>query len=201
MAATPHLLILLGTTRQARRGENAGRWFHRVAAERADCTVELVDLRDWPMPFFDQAISPASAGEYPADYQKRWAGKIGPADGYVLVTPEYNHGTSAVLKNALDAIWYEWNNKPVAFVSYGGPAGGARAVEQLRQTAVELEMAPIRVQVLIPAIHEAFDANGEPKNGDRLRGAANKMLDQLVWWAIALKQARATVPLPKWSHR
>jgi NAD(P)H-dependent FMN reductase len=198
MANTPHLQIILGTTREGRRGDKAARWFHQVAQARADCTAELIDLRDWPMPLFDQAKSPAQ-GEYTADYQRRWAAKVVQGDGYVLVTPEYNHGTSAVLKNALDAIWAEWNNKPVGFVSYGGPAGGARAVEQLRQVAVELEMAPVRVQVLIPAIHQAFDAQGRPENAATLEKSANRMLDQLVWWARALAQARETLPLPDWA--
>lgn len=193
----PHVQIILGTTREGRRGEKVGRWFYDVARRRADLDAELIDLRDWPMPLFDQEKSPAS-GEYTAEYQMRWARKIDAGDAYVLITPEYNHSTSAVLKNALDVIWSEWNNKPVGFVSYGGPAGGSRAVEQLRQVAVELEMAPIRVQVLIPAIHKAFDAEGKPVNAADLDRNANKMLDQLVWWAVGLKHARGNVPYPEW---
>jgi NAD(P)H-dependent FMN reductase len=193
----PHIQILLGTTRQGRRGELAGRWIARLASGLADFTSELIDLRDWPMPFFDQAKSPAS-GEYTADYQLRWARKIAAGDGFILVTPEYNHGTSAVLKNALDVIWSEWNNKPVSFVSYGGPAGGARAVEQLRQVAVELEMAPIRVAVVIASIDKAFDAQGEPVKREILEKNGHKMFDQLAWWAVAMKHARENVPYPEW---
>lgn len=193
----PHVQIVLGTTRQGRRGEKVARWLFEVARRRADFTVESIDLRDWQMPFFDQAKSPAM-GEYTADYQIRWARKIAAGDGFVLVTPEYNHGTSAVLKNALDAIWSEWNHKPVGFVSYGDLAGGSRAVEQLRQIAVELEMAPIRVQVLIPQIEEAFEPDGTPKKAASLEKVANKMFDQLAWWAVALKHAREHVPYPEW---
>lgn len=195
----PHIQIILGTTREGRRGERVAKRVFEVVRERADLSTELIDLRDWPMPLFDQPKSPAS-GEYTAEYQRKWAERIAKGDGFILVTPEYNHGTSAVLKNALDVIWGEWNNKPVGFVSYGGPAGGSRAVEQLRQIAVELEMAPIRVQVLIPRISSAIDANGNLNLAEWFKKDVHKMLDQLVWWAVSLKHARDNVPMPEWMR-
>lgn len=122
---------------------------------------------------------------------RKWAAKINEADAFIIVTPEYNHGTSGVLKNALDYIYYEWNNKSVGFVSYGG-VGGARAVEQLRGVAIELQMAPIRNAVHIPQHWNLLDENGSMKDGalDPFKGSATIFLDQLLWWARALKIAR-----------
>jgi NAD(P)H-dependent FMN reductase len=183
----PHIQIILSSTREGRFGETVAKWFHSVAESRQDLTTELLDLRDWSMPFFDQPMSPAG-GNY-ADEAKPWAAKIAQGDGYVIVTPEYNHGYPAVLKNAMDHLYREWNNKPVAFVSYGGGAGGARSVEQLRLVAVELQMAPIRETVVIPMARAAFNEQGEPIN-PALNERANAVLDQIKWWAEALKTAR-----------
>ena len=109
----------------------------------------------------------------------------------MFVTPEYNHGYPAVLKNALDHVYAEWNNKPAAFVAYGGKAGGARSVEQLRSVAIELQMAPIRQAILIPGVRRAFDEDGKPADAS-YEQQADALLDQLVWWARALKAARGT---------
>jgi NAD(P)H-dependent FMN reductase len=114
-------------------------------------------------------------------------------DGYVFVTPEYNFGYPAVLKNALDHIYHEWNNKPVGFVSYGGGAGGSRAVQQLRQVVVELQMAPIRAGIVIPFARRLFDESGGIKD-EAYDGRANALLEQLLWWTRALKAARAEIP-------
>ncbi len=156
--------------------------------------AELLDLRDYPLPFFDEPISPARFhGIYPNPIAAAWAKKIDEADGYIIVSPEYNHGYSAVLKNALDWTFHEWNNKPVAFVSYGG-VGGARGVEQLRLVAIELEMAPIRHAVHIPGdVYRAVMSEETPVDPERFKPsepAADRMLDQLIWWAKALKTAR-----------
>jgi NAD(P)H-dependent FMN reductase len=180
--------IILGSTREGRFGETVARWFHGIAAERQDIGAELIDLRDWPLPFFNEARPPAS-GHHAAQAQA-WAGKVARADGYVIVTPEYNHGYPAVLKNALDHLYSEWNNKPVAFVGYGGPAGGSRAVQQLRQVVVELQMAPIRNDIVMPLARRLFDEDGLLM--DRAYdGRAGGLLDQLVWWARVLRPARA----------
>jgi NAD(P)H-dependent FMN reductase len=112
------IYIILGSTREGRKGEKVAKWVHSVAASRSDLDIELVDLRDWSLPFVHNADTPAS-GKYNVETQK-WADKIAQADGFLIVTPEYNHGYPAVLKNALDHLYAEWNGKPVAFVSYGG---------------------------------------------------------------------------------
>jgi NAD(P)H-dependent FMN reductase len=141
MSKNPHIGIVVGSTRQGRFSERAAAWFHKIAARRTDLSVEIVDLRDYPMPFFDEPASPAWMP--PKDpVAERWAAKLAELDGFVFVTPEYNHGYSAVLKNALDYAFQQFNRKPAAFVGYGG-VGAARAIEQLRMVAVELQMAPI----------------------------------------------------------
>lgn len=184
--------IILGSTRPNRFSDKPGGWILEAAGRKDGVEAELLDLRDYPMSFFDDSVSPAMRqGEYSNEVVKKWAQKIGEADGYIVVTPEYNHGYPAVLKNAMDYVYSEWNNKPIGFVSYGGVAG-ARSVEQLRQVAVELQMAPIRNAVHIPSFWTALDEKGNLKKDtfDSLEGGVKKFLDQLVWWAKALKTAR-----------
>lgn len=188
----PHILTILASTRQERFGETVARWLFPRVERRDDLTTEMVDLRDWRLPYYDW---PASASrltltDYPTDIQP-WVRRVGEADGFLIVTPEYNHGYPAVLKSALDAVYNEWNRKPIAFVSYGGAAGGSRAVEQLRQVAVELQMAPIRSGITFPYARRAFNAEGVPTDEGFYNQAASRMLDDLVWWAKALKQARS----------
>lgn len=122
--------------------------------------------------------------------QEKWGKKINSADGFVLITPEYNHGYSAVLKNVLDYLWFEWNSKPVTFISYGGLSGGLRAVEQLRQVAIELEMVPIRHQVIIHRIRSAFDENEKIKDEEFYNKQLNSMADAITKWSSSLKSVR-----------
>lgn len=183
--------IILGSTREGRFGDRVANWFYKLAAAREDLTAELLDLRDWPLPFFNEAVSPITGRVAPE--AQGWAAKVAEGDGYVFVTPEYNFGYPAVLKNALDHIYHQWNNKPAAFVSYGGTAGGSRAVQQLRQVVVELQMAPIRAGVVIPFARRLFDESGEIKD-DSYNARADVLLDQLMWWARALKAARVDNP-------
>ena len=187
--SVPHIVTVVGSTRQGRIGGAIGAWFASIVDDRDDLTHELVDLRDVELPFFDSPIPPAR-GRPPEDPQvARWAEKVEAADGYVFVTPEYNHGYPGVLKNAIDHVHREWRRKPVAFVGYGGPGAGIRAVEQLRQVVVELEMVPLRHQVSIARAYMALDDDGRPKepwHGDN----ATRLLDDLVWWATSLKTAR-----------
>jgi NAD(P)H-dependent FMN reductase len=181
----PHIQVILGSTRQGRSGEKVARWFMSHAEARTDLEVELVDLRDWPLPFFDQQRPPMMGG-YSDPLQQRWAEQIARADGFVLVTPEYNHGYPAVLKNALDHLFAEWNRKPVGFVGYGGPGGGLRAVEQLRQVVVELEMVPMRQQVAVANVYRAFDQDGRLADAEHLDRQAGAVLDELARWTTAL---------------
>jgi len=189
------IAIIIGTTRATRFGEKPAKWIHDIASQRDDLTVEVLDLRDFPMPFFDEVASNAWAPSR-NEIARRWQKKVAEFDGYLIVTAEYNRGAPAVLKNALDYAYPEWNKKPVAFVGYGS-VGAARAIEQLRLNAVELQMAPIRTGVHIQGA-DFMAAWKEGKNiaeFSYLRQNATDMLDQLVWWANALKAARDRAPV------
>ncbi len=185
-----NLQIILGSTRDVRLGATVAQWVLEQAGKHNEFQTELVDLKDWDLPMLNE-VEPASSGKYTLDIVKRWSKNIASADAYIVVTPEYNHGYPAVLKNAMDYLFLEWNKKPIAFVGYGGGAGGSRAVEQLRQVVIELEMAPIRESVVIAGIWSAF-ADGIPvaeTHGKKLEA----VLKQLHWWAQALKRARENV--------
>jgi NAD(P)H-dependent FMN reductase len=182
--------VILGSTRRNRFSELPGAWLMGELEKRSDMEVELLDLRDYPMPFFEEPVSPSSKTEpYTNEAVVRWTAKIAEADAYIIVAPEYNHGYPAVLKNALDYVYPEWNGKPVAFVTYGS-AMGARTVEQLRLVAVELQMAPIRNAIHMPwsTVEEGRKASTTAFDGyaERVTGLA----DQLLWWGTALKRAR-----------
>jgi NAD(P)H-dependent FMN reductase len=184
--------VILGSTRKGRFSDKPGKWIIEEAQKKEGVEAELVDLRDYPLPFFDEPMGPAGLqGKYSSDIAVQWAKKVAEADAYIIAAPEYNHGYPAVLKNALDYAYNEWNNKPVGFVSWGGVAG-ARVVEQLREVAIELQMAPIRNAVHIPSFWTLLDEKGNLKEGalDQMKDSSNKMLDQLIWWAKALKNAR-----------
>ncbi|HEV2403664.1 MAG TPA: NAD(P)H-dependent oxidoreductase [Candidatus Saccharimonadales bacterium] len=143
--------VIIGSTRSGRFSEKPAHYIYDELQKQQSITAELIDLRDWPLPFFDEPASPRMAkGTYTNPLGKKWAAKVGEADGYIIVTPEYNHGYPAVLKNALDWAFYEWNKKPVGFVSYGS-VGGARVIEQLRQVVIELQMIPLHGAIHIPA--------------------------------------------------
>jgi NAD(P)H-dependent FMN reductase len=187
----PRILVIIGSTRQNRFGETVATWFMTRAAERTDMTFTVVDLRDWKLQYYDRPL-PATRGEYDEEAQ-RWAAVVGAADGFVIVTPEYSHGYPAVLKSALDAVYHEWVRKPVAFVSFGGWSGGTRAVEQLRQVAIELQMAPIRASVVFQFAQRLF-VEGTLQNPDLFDSAAGLLLDDLAWWSAALRTARAATP-------
>lgn len=187
----PTILVILGTTREGRRGIKVADWIMQNLSKRTDAKFELVDLRDWDFPFFNIPISPSTEkGKYENPLQKKWAKKINSADGFIIITPEYNHGYTAVLKNAMDYLWFEWNAKPVTFISYGGLSGGIRAVEQLRQVAIELEMIPIRHQVIIHRIRSAFDENGELKDNDFYLKQLNSTVEALAKWSLAMSSVR-----------
>ena len=193
------LKVILGSTREGRFGDKPAHWILGEASRQPGVAAELLDLRDFPLPFFDRPLSPGrEGGVYPDPAVTRWAAQIAPADAYIIVGPEYNHGYSAVLKNALDHLYPEWARKPVGFVSYGN-VGGARAVEQLRLVAIELQMWPIKTSLHLPlevylaAMKEPVPPNPqifEPLKkglgGDRVA----QFFGDLLWAARALKAAR-----------
>jgi NAD(P)H-dependent FMN reductase len=179
--------IILGSTRPNRNGEQVARWVYDIASRRSDAEFELVDLRDYPLPHLDEPLPP-SMGQYQNDHTKAWAATIASFDGFVIVTPEYNHSTSGVLKNAIDYLYAEWNNKAVGFVSYGG-VGGARAAEHLRLVAGELQMADVRQQVALSLLTE-FENFSVFRPGDYNVAALDTLLDQVVAWSNALAPLR-----------
>jgi NAD(P)H-dependent FMN reductase len=179
--------IILGSTRPNRNGEQVAKWVYEIAARRGDAEFELVDLRDYPLPHLDEPVPP-SMGQYQNDHTKQWAEKIASFDGFVFVTPEYNHSTSGVLKNAIDYLYAEWNNKAVGFVSYGS-VGGARAAEHLRLIAGELQMADVRQQVALSLLTE-FENYSVFKPGAYNAAALETLLDQVIAWSSALAPLR-----------
>ena len=186
----PKIAIIIGTTRATRFGDKPAKWIGDIAAQRTDMVTEIIDLRDFPMPFFDEVASNAWVPTT-NEVAQRWQKKVAAFDGYIFVTAEYNRGVPAVLKNALDYAYPEWNRKAAAYVGYGS-VGGARAVEQLRLISVELQMAPTRTGVHIQGADfmAAWKQGKDLKDIPHLQQNASDMLDQLVWWTNALKAAR-----------
>jgi NAD(P)H-dependent FMN reductase len=180
--------IILGSTRPNRNGEQVARWVLQQASQRDDAQFELVDLLDYPLPHLDEPMSP-SFGQYQHEHTKAWAAKVASFDGFVMVTPEYNHSTSGVLKNAIDYLYAEWANKAVGFVSYGG-SGGARAVEHLRLVCGELQMADVRQQVALSLATE-FENYRVFRPAPHNEAALRTMLDQVIAWSTALAPLRA----------
>lgn len=185
--------VLVGSTRDGRFGKTVADWFTSQLSRRDDIEVDLIDLAELPLPIVHQA-HPIVTGEYAAPEVRAFAERIGAADGFVIVTPEYNHGYPASLKLAIDSVNPEWRAKPVGFVSYGGIAGGLRSVEQLRQVFIELHAVPIRDGISFHWAHGQFDQDGQPHDSEGVGIAAKTMLDQLVWWSLALREARANRP-------
>lgn len=185
--------VITGTTREGRFSERVAHWVLDSLRDRDDIEVESVDLREYPLPFFD-GMSPGRAPrDYPSDEVGRFGRAIDRADGYIMLAGEYNHGYPAVLKNAMDWTYVEWQRKPVSYVGWGG-VGGARAIEQLRQVAVEFEMAPLRHAVhILPdvmiAARQQADADDTTAFAP-LEAKLKTLVDSLIWWAAALHAAR-----------
>jgi len=187
------IAVIISSTRDTRFADKPAQWIFDLASQRDDLEVELVDLRDYDLPFFNEA---ASNLWMPSEDEnaKRWQNKIGEFDGYIFVVAEYNRSITGALKNAIDQAYVEWNRKPAAYLGYGA-VGAARAVEQLRLINVELQMAPVRSGVHIGGSEfmkvSPMGANGPISDIEQaILPGANDMLDQLTWWGNALKDAR-----------
>jgi NAD(P)H-dependent FMN reductase len=188
LMSTLKIKVIVGSTRQNRFSEKPAQWIFDLAKQRSELDVELLDLRDYPLPFFEEGMPPGLAKDnYTNPIVVKWRDKIREADGFVICSPEYNHGYPAVLKNALDYTYFAWSRKAVSFVSWGG-VGGARGVEQLRAVAIELDMAPVRFAVHIP--NPWFIKDISEIDTDANKQSAKALLDNLTWWTGALKAAR-----------
>jgi NAD(P)H-dependent FMN reductase len=184
--------VILGSTRPGRRGEQVARWVMDVASRREDAEFDLIDLVDYPLPHLDEPLPP-SMGQYQNRHTRDWAATIGQFDGFIIVTPEYNHSTSGVLKNAIDYLYAEWNNKAVGVVSYGA-VGGARAAEHLRLIAGELQMAAVRTNVALSMFTDFVNFT-DLAPGDHQLPALTTLIDQVVAWSDALAPLRAVPQL------
>jgi NAD(P)H-dependent FMN reductase len=179
--------IVIGSTRPGRNAEGVAKWVMEKAKGRTDAQFELVDLKDFNLPLLDEPV-PASMGQYTKPHTKAWAQKIASLDGFVFVAPEYNHGMTGALKNAIDFVYAEWNNKAAGFVGFGS-AGGARAVEQLREVMAEIQIADVRAQVLL-SLFTDFENFSVFKPNPMHETNLKTMLDQLVGWSHAMKALR-----------
>ncbi|PRX44523.1 NAD(P)H-dependent FMN reductase [Prauserella shujinwangii] len=185
MSNTPlQLAIIMGSTRKERFCPVPATWFAGEAAKYEGIAVDLIDLTDFELPdTLDHSVDVAALGP-----------RLAAADAFVVVTPEYNHSYPAALKTAIDHFHREWQAKPVGFVSYGGMAGGLRAVEHLRHVFAELHATTVRDTLSFAQFWDRFDDDGVPKDAEQANAAARAMLDQLVWWGTALREARTARP-------
>ncbi|HXU94282.1 MAG TPA: NAD(P)H-dependent oxidoreductase [Gallionella sp.] len=181
------IAIIIGSTRPGRKAETVAKWVHGIAQKRSDAEFEIIDIKDYDLPLLDEPVPP-SLGQYSQPHTRTWAAKIAAFDAYVFVTPEYNHGTSGALKNAIDYLYAEWNNKAAGFVGYGS-AGGARAVESLRLVMGELQVADVRAQVML-SLYTDFENFTTFKPATLHEKSVNAMLDQVIAWGSALKTLR-----------
>lgn len=182
------IAIVTGSTRPGRNNEAVAKWVYGIAKDRMDAEFELVDIASYNLPLLDEAMPPVY-GQYAHEHTKAWSEKIASFDAYVFVTPEYNHSTSAALKNAIDYLYREWNNKVAGFVSYGGYAGGARAIEHLRLIMAEVMVATVRASVLLSLFTDFENFKTFEPNPQRDK-ELHAILDQLVAWGGALKALR-----------
>jgi NAD(P)H-dependent FMN reductase len=179
--------IIIGSTRPGRNGEAVARWVYDLAQQRSDAEFELVDIKAFNLPLLDEPVPP-SQGQYSQSHTKVWAAKIDPFDAFLFVTPEYNHGISGALKNAIDFLYREWNNKAAGFVGYGS-AGGTRAVESLRRVMAELQVADVRAQVAL-SLFTDFENFSVFKPAPHHEKSVSDMLDQVIAWGGAMKTLR-----------
>lgn len=184
------IAIVVGSTRPGRNGRAVADWVNDIAQQRTDAKFDVVDLQDFDLPLLDE-VAPPSFAQYAQQHTKDWAATVDAYDGFVFVTPEYNHSTSAALKNAIDFVYNEWNNKAAGFVGYGS-VGGARAIEHLRGIMAEVQTATVRNQVML-SLFTDFENYTTLAPQPMQAGAVNAMLDQVIAWSGALKPLRTPV--------
>jgi NAD(P)H-dependent FMN reductase len=200
------LLIIIGSTRPTRAADIVVPWLVNTAKAHQAFDVEVADLRDWPLPIFAEhagTIGDLNDPTYSEPIVKAWNNKVKESDAFIVVTPEYNHSIPGGLKNAIDSVWlsFGFRNKPVAAVGYsGGISGAIRAIEHLAHVFVEAEAVPMRNNVVLPLVQDAFDDNGEPVN-PMAKASLGIMLDDLAWWSEALEKARAAGELAPGNFR
>lgn len=190
--------IIAASTRPGRFGIQPATWVHELAQQRDDANYELVDLAEVDLPLLDEANPPAMH-QYEHAHTRRWAERVDRLDGFVFVTPEYNHSIPGALKNAIDFVFREWNYKPASFVSYGSAAGGARAVEHLRGVMGEVKIYDLRDQLLLPNYWNRLDENGQYRFSDEEREQAKALLDDLVLWAEQMQTVRERMLEPAYA--
>lgn len=181
------IAIVVGSTRPGRKADAVARWVHGIASRRSDAQYEILDIADYNLPLLDEPVPP-SMGQYSREHTKKWAAAVAGFDGFVFVTPEYNHATSGALKNAIDFLFREWNHKAAGFVGYGS-AGGVRAIENLRLVMGELMVADVRVAVQL-SLFTDFENFSTFKPGEHHEKTVGQMLEQVVAWANALAPLR-----------
>lgn len=186
---TYKLKVIIGSTRPTRKGPIVADWFLKVANQHSDFEIELLDLKEIDLPLMDEPNHPRLR-EYTKDHTKKWSKTIDEADAFVFVTPEYNYGPPATLKNAMDFLFEEWQEKPVGFVSYGGVSGGTRAVQELKLSITTLGMMPLPQAVNIPFFNQLINDKNVFEANEPLEKSANIMLDKLQKWTKALKEMR-----------
>ncbi|MCG8916933.1 NAD(P)H-dependent oxidoreductase [Actinokineospora sp. PR83] len=182
------IAIIIGSTRPGRKGEAVARWVHKLASQRGDATFDVVDLADFNLPNLDEPVPAAMGSDYVQEHTRRWAETVASYDGYIFVTPEYNHAVTGVLKNAIDFLYHEWRDKAAGFVGYG-LLGATRAVEQLRLIMAELHVADVRDQIALSMFTD-FVNGVDLAPGDHHEPVLERMLDQVVAWSEAFAPLR-----------
>jgi len=187
------LKIIIASTRPGRKGPALGNWINEIAKKHGAFEVKLIDLKEVNLPFIDEPNHPRFQ-KYEHEHTKAWSREIDAADAFIFVTPEYNFGFPATLKNALDFVFNEWGYKPVGFVSYGGVSGGTRAVQMLKQVVTAQRMMPIPESINVPFFTKFINENGQFIPEEGLEKAATGMLDELAKWTEAMAPMRVKKP-------
>lgn len=186
----PTLMIVIGSTRPGRAGFAVAEWFIKHATEHGEFDLDVVDLAELNLPMLDEPNHPRLR-QYTHQHTHDWSARVDRADAFVFITPEYNHGYPAAIKNAIDYLHWEWADKPVGFVSYGGVAAGTRALQQLKPVVSVLKMHPVAEAVNLPFFSQFINEDGVIEPNEVMEGAADAMLAELVRIEAALAQLRS----------